>query len=468
VSAPRTAVLSAASAGGVRSALLQVLPASTPFPPDSLLMNGSFEQPQLTTPQLITDLPGWRITQGSVDVVLGWQQAPGQGRQSLDLVGDGGDRQHPAGAIEQTVPTVPGKEYLLSGWMAHNPANPVAPEGRANVLLNGQFFVQLFHRDARATESNMRWVPFAYQFHASGSATMLSISDVTGTWDKGGLALDGLAITPVVPNLLVNGSFEEPDLSAVLDGFRNVDSSGLPGWRVPQGTVAVVDRRSWQPAPGQGDQVLHLLGQQGAGGVIEQSIATEPGRLYMLSGWVAHHPAIDEGRVNIYVNGDLLTQLYHSSALYGPVTPLELRWQPFLYRFRAMAATTTLQFVDVTGHSAVEGAALDGLIVAPVEEPTLGGPPPTAPSALTVRLVSPSQVDLSWTDTSGDETMFEIQRRAGDGDWARIALVASGVTRFSDYGVLPNATYAYRVRALNDSGASDWSNVAGVTTLPGV
>jgi hypothetical protein len=132
-----------------------------------------------------------------------------------------------------------------------------------------------------------------------------------------------------------------------------------------------------------------------------------------------------------------------------------------------MSTTTTLQFVDATGRSQVEGAALDGLAVSAAEEPSLGGPPPAAPSGLSVRLISPSQVDLTWVDGSGDETGFEIQRRTGNGDWVRIALVAGGITRFSDFGVVPNTTYTYRVRALNDSGASEWSNEAAVRTLPG-
>ena len=49
----------------------------------------------------------------------------------------------------------------------------------------------------------------------------------------------------------------------------------------------------------------------------------------------------------------------------------------------------------------------------------------------------------------------------------RIALVAANVTRFSDFGVAPNTSYTYRVRAVNDGGSSDWSNEAGVTTLAG-
>src|SRR5262249_45650825 len=77
---------------------------------DNLLVNGSFELPvvpsgaDIRTLRGVDELPGWRITRGSVDVVPApfWQPAPGEGSQSLDLVGVG------AGTIEQTFATAPG------------------------------------------------------------------------------------------------------------------------------------------------------------------------------------------------------------------------------------------------------------------------------------------------------------------------------------------------------------------------
>ena len=65
-----------------------------------------------------------------------------------------------------------------------------------------------------------------------------------------------------------------------------------------------------------------------------------------------------------------------------------------------------------------------------------------------------------------DWTSFEIQRRSGVADWTRIAVVAENTTRFSDYTVLPNTTYTYRVRAQNAQGPSSWSPEASATTLP--
>jgi hypothetical protein len=124
-----------------------------------------------------------------VNVIGGyWQPAPDGGRQSLDLVGN------QDGTIEQSFPTQPGRDYLFSGWVAHNTDNPV-PEGRADVTLNGQFFVQLVHHDGSATRADMHWMPFFYRFRATAFTTTVAIADVTHTFALGGTALDGLSVT---------------------------------------------------------------------------------------------------------------------------------------------------------------------------------------------------------------------------------------------------------------------------------
>src|SRR5262249_40194886 len=154
-----TVGLTATGPGGSRSAPVQVLPVGAPTPPGNLLVNGSFEQ----VPVNGGPLPGWRLTRGGTDLIGAavWQQAPHCGIRRLDMVGDGA--QPSAGTIEQSFPTMPGQDYLFAGWIAHHPGNPVAPEGRANVGLNGQFFVQLFHRDTQASFTDMRWVRFSYR-----------------------------------------------------------------------------------------------------------------------------------------------------------------------------------------------------------------------------------------------------------------------------------------------------------------
>ncbi len=99
---------------------------------------------------------------------------------------------------------------------------------------------------------------------------------------------------------------------------------------------------------------------------------------------------------------------------------------------------------------------------------TLTSPPTSlyAPTNLTARAVSPSQVDLNWREDIDDETGFRVQRRQdGPSDWIEAGTTAANVTTFSDLGLEPNTTYHYRVQAFNSAGASSFSNQAMATTL---
>jgi FtsP/CotA-like multicopper oxidase with cupredoxin domain len=100
----------------------------------------------------------------------------------------------------------------------------------------------------------------------------------------------------------------------------------------------------------------------------------------------------------------------------------------------------------------------------------LGGPPPTPPndpSNLLATTVSSSEIDLSWTDNSNDESEFEIERSPGGaGNFANISSVGANVTMFSDAALSPDTAYDYRVRATNGAGNSGYSNTASATTDP--
>jgi hypothetical protein len=98
---------------------------------------------------------------------------------------------------------------------------------------------------------------------------------------------------------------------------------------------------------------------------------------------------------------------------------------------------------------------------------TRSTPAPAAPSGLTAAVVSAARIDLAWTDNSGDETLFRIQRSVGDGAFADLATVPAGVTAYSDTDVLADRVYAYRVAACAGADAcSSFSNQATATTPP--
>lgn len=90
--------------------------------------------------------------------------------------------------------------------------------------------------------------------------------------------------------------------------------------------------------------------------------------------------------------------------------------------------------------------------------------PPAAPSGLSVRMVSTSELDLTWTDNSNNENSFEVQvTTSNDGtDWRDVGTVPANTTTFASTGlaVSLDTPYTYRVRAVGVAGASAWSNEA--------
>ena len=93
--------------------------------------------------------------------------------------------------------------------------------------------------------------------------------------------------------------------------------------------------------------------------------------------------------------------------------------------------------------------------------------PLIAPSALNALASSCTQIDLSWTDNSTDETNFRVERSAdGTSNWAEIDTVNADTVIYSDTNLATGATYYYKVRAYrsSDGAFSDYSNIAYATT----
>lgn len=75
---------------------------------------------------------------------------------------------------------------------------------------------------------------------------------------------------------------------------------------------------------------------------------------------------------------------------------------------------------------------------------------------------------MTWSDNSGDEQGFRIQRKQGAGSYAQMADLGAGVTTFTDTGLAPNTAYTYRVFSYNVAGSSAFSNESTGTTLAGI
>jgi hypothetical protein len=92
---------------------------------------------------------------------------------------------------------------------------------------------------------------------------------------------------------------------------------------------------------------------------------------------------------------------------------------------------------------------------------------PGRPVNLQAATASDTQIDLSWQDTSTNESGFRIERSLDGLRFSNIGSTTSNVTSYSSGGLRPNTRYYYRVRAFNGVGESAYSNTNfGSTRTP--
>jgi hypothetical protein len=90
-----------------------------------------------------------------------------------------------------------------------------------------------------------------------------------------------------------------------------------------------------------------------------------------------------------------------------------------------------------------------------------------APSNLVAVSNAPTTVDLTWSDNSGGESGFKIERCTGANcsGFSQITTKGANVTSHQDTGLTASTTYRYRVRANTTDVNSAYSNEFQVTTL---
>ncbi|GAB3940932.1 hypothetical protein GCM10028805_03510 [Spirosoma harenae] len=93
---------------------------------------------------------------------------------------------------------------------------------------------------------------------------------------------------------------------------------------------------------------------------------------------------------------------------------------------------------------------------------------PTAPARMQAQAIAYNRIDLQWADLSNNESRFEIERATGGptASYIKIADVGPNTQTYSDQSVQGNTQYCYRVRAVNDVGASGYTDPPACATTP--
>lgn len=89
----------------------------------------------------------------------------------------------------------------------------------------------------------------------------------------------------------------------------------------------------------------------------------------------------------------------------------------------------------------------------------------SAPTNFAGTAMADGRVSLTWNDVSTDENGFEIWRRRQTGPttyapWSMAPIAGPNVTAITDSGLIPSSTYQYKIRAVGNSGRSDYTPLA--------
>jgi Fibronectin type III domain len=98
-------------------------------------------------------------------------------------------------------------------------------------------------------------------------------------------------------------------------------------------------------------------------------------------------------------------------------------------------------------------------------------PPPPATPAVPTNLVataaSSTSIQLTWTDNAINETAYKVEMKKGTAAFQEVKSLSANAVSSTITGLKAQTNYSFRVRALNGSVTSDYSNLSSVTT-PGV
>lgn len=133
-------------------------------------------------------IPGWTVTQGSVDWIGTYWQQPPHGGYSVDL-----DGYFAAGEISQDIQTTVGQWYVLSFWLAGNPDGP--PETKTLKVTTGDMSQNFTYLTPPATHDKMGWTQNSISFQATSATTSIKFTSLDDAGNAFGPVLGDVSVS---------------------------------------------------------------------------------------------------------------------------------------------------------------------------------------------------------------------------------------------------------------------------------
>src|SRR5207249_809775 len=143
----------------------------------------------------------------------------------------------------------------------------------------------------------------------------------------------------------------------------------------------------------------------------------------------------------------------------------EAQYSNYDYRSQAHAVPspdgTRVIFASNWVYQGNGGAAIQDYVI---DARSLAATPPAAPTNLVAAAAANgTQVNLTWTDNSTNETGFKVYKSTDGVNFALLATAGANATSYSWTGAAQGGTYSFRVTAYNAAGESAVSNTATAT-----
>jgi hypothetical protein len=355
----------------------------------------------------------------------------------------------PNGTLVNSPQWIAGSTFALPGALGFAGTNDVVRFGNAAALGLGSFTLETwFRRDGAGVTAN------------TGTGGVLAIPLVTkGVGEQDGSNLDMNYFLGIrgTDGVLV-ADFEE-GAGGSSPGLNHPVAGSTP---IVNGTwyhaAATYDGTAWRLyLNGALDGSLTVGQPPQAASIQHAGLGSALNSTGTASGFL--HGALDEARVWDHARSQAQVVAAMNAQITTGQEGLVGRWaldEAAGSAVNGSAATTVNGVVSGTGWGWVAAAPFDAA-------PPM---PPSAPTGLAATALTHAQVQIDWTDSSSNESGFEIERSntGSGGPFVALATVAANVQTYTDPNRDGATEYCYRVRATNPVGPSAWTDVACATT----